>query len=54
MEMSLVFPFCVPVAAGIVCVFMGNPVVSPRCKAPIYGGDRACPPKPPLRYAMML
>jgi len=27
MEMSLVFPFCVPVAAGIVCVYMGNPVL---------------------------
>jgi len=25
MEMVLVFPFCVPAAAGIVCVFMGNP-----------------------------
>jgi len=25
MEMSPVFPFCVPVAAGIVFVFMGNP-----------------------------
>jgi len=25
MEMSLVFPFCVPAAAGIMSVFMGNP-----------------------------
>jgi len=25
MEMPLVFPFCVPAAAGIVFVFMGNP-----------------------------
>ncbi len=28
MEMSPVFPFCVPVAAGIVFVFMGNPLKS--------------------------
>gem|GEM_PF-3447112 len=28
MEMLLVFPFCVPVAAGIVFVFMGKPKIS--------------------------
>jgi len=27
MEMEIPFPFCVPVAAGIVSVFMGNPMV---------------------------
>jgi len=26
MEMEIPFPFCVPVAAGIVSVFMGNPL----------------------------
>jgi len=26
MEMEIPFPFCVPVAAGIVSVFMGNPI----------------------------
>ena len=31
MEMPLVFPFCVPVATGIVFVFMGNPLEFLSC-----------------------
>jgi len=45
MEMSPVFPFCVPVTAGIVFVFMGNPKISTKCESPIIGGDSACPPR---------
>jgi len=53
MEMSPVFPFCVPVAAGIVFVFMGNPKISTNYESPGIGGDRACPPEPLLRFAMV-
>jgi len=42
------------VAPGIMSVFMGNPKFSTNYRAPIYGGDRACTPEPPLRLAMVL
>jgi hypothetical protein len=30
-----------------------NPEFSTNCKAPDYGGDSACSPKPPLRFAIV-
>ncbi len=30
-----------------------NPEFSTNCKEPVYGGDSACPPEPPLRFAMV-
>ena len=37
------------------CVFfMGNPKISTNCESPGIGGDSACPPEPPLRFAMVL
>jgi len=32
---------------------MGNPEFSTHGKAPIYGEDNACPPEPPLRFAIV-
>ena len=47
MEMPLVFPFCGPVAAGIVFVFMGNPKFASNCKAPVSEGTMPIPPNRP-------
>ena len=33
---------------------MGNPKISTNCESPIIGGDSACPPELPLRFAMVL
>jgi len=33
---------------------MVNPKFSTNCRPPVYGGDSACPPEPPLRFAMVL
>jgi len=33
---------------------MGNPEFSTNCESPVIGGDSACPPEPPLRFAMVL
>ena len=33
---------------------MGNPKISTNCESPVIGGDSACPPEPPLRFAMVL
>ena len=33
---------------------MGNPKISTNCESPVIGGDRACPPDPPLRFAIVL
>jgi len=45
MEMSPVFPFCVPVTAGIVFVFMGNPNISTKLRISYYRrGQYLSPP----------
>ncbi len=33
--------------------FMGNHKIS-NSESPIFGGDSACPPEPPLRFTMVL
>jgi len=41
----------------VVCLighfFIGDPMFSTNCKAPVYGGDSACPPELPLRFAIV-
>ncbi len=34
-------------------IFMGNPKISTNYESPGIGGDSACPPEPPLCFAMV-
>jgi len=41
-------------STGIVQFSWGNPACSTGCEVPIIGGDSACPPEPPQRFAIGL